>query len=236
MFSTPYASRDEMAAIAARMLLEIEAVHFRADQPYKFTSGLASPVYIDCRKLISYPRIRSTLMDFAVTTLVRNVGFESIDAVAGGETAGIPFAAWIADRLQLPMQYVRKKPKGFGRDARIEGDIREGQRILLVEDLTTDGGSKLHFAQAIRDAGATVDHTLVVFYYDIFSETHRTLANAGLQLHYLVTWWDVLAESKRGAHFSDAAHDQVEAFLKDPINWSANNGGNYQSAERHANS
>lgn len=217
-----------MAAIAARMLLEIEAVHFRSDEPYVFTSGLASPVYIDCRKLISYPRIRSTLMDFAVSTLVRDVGYEAFDAVAGGETAGIPFAAWIADRMQLPMQYVRKKPKGFGRDARIEGDIREGQRILLVEDLTTDGGSKLSFAKAIRDAGAQVSHTLVVFYYDIFKHTPENLDKAGLQLHYLVTWWNVLAASRDAGHFTDDTHDAVEAFLHDPLAWSAAHGGHYQ--------
>lgn len=228
MFTTSYASRDEMAAIAARMLLEIQAVHFRSDEPYIFTSGLASPVYIDCRKLISYPRIRATLMDFAVSTLVREVGYESFDAVAGGETAGIPFAAWIAERMQLPMQYVRKKPKGFGRDARIEGDIREGQRVLLVEDLTTDGGSKLSFAEAIREAGARVDHTLVVFYYDIFKETPVNLDKAGLQLHYLVTWWDVLAASREAGHFSDETHDAVEAFLHDPLGWSSLHGGQYQ--------
>ena len=108
-----------MAELTAKMLLEIDAVHFRADQPYKLTSGLASPVYIDCRKLISYPRIRTALMDFAVSTLLRDAGFEAFDAIAGGETAGIPFAAWIAERMGLPMQYVRKKPKGFGRDAQI---------------------------------------------------------------------------------------------------------------------
>ncbi len=228
MFNTSYASREEMSAITARMLLEIKAVHFRSDEPYIFTSGLASPVYIDCRKLISYPRIRSTLMDFAVSTLVRDVGYEAFDAVAGGETAGIPFAAWIAERMQLPMQYVRKQPKGFGRDARIEGDIHDGQRILLVEDLTTDGGSKLSFAEAIREAGAEVSHTLVVFYYDIFKQTPQNLDKAGLQLHYLATWWDVLAASRQAGHFSDETHDAVEAFLNDPIAWSAANGGNYQ--------
>lgn len=228
MFSTQYASQEEMAALTARMLLEIKAVHFRPEEPYIFTSGMASPVYIDCRKLISFPRIRATLMDFAVTTLVRNVGYEAFDAVAGGETAGIPFAAWLSDRLQLPMQYVRKKPKGFGRDARIEGEISEGQRVLLVEDLTTDGGSKLSFAEAIREAGAKVDHTLVVFYYDIFAQTPDNLAKAGLSLHYLATWWDVLAESRRAGHFSEETHKQVEAFLNEPLAWSERNGGNYQ--------
>lgn len=227
MFQTAFVDREQMAAVAARMLLEIKAVHFRADEPYIFTSGLASPVYIDCRKLISYPRIRSTLMDFAVSTLVRDVGFEAFDAVAGGETAGIPFAAWIADRMGLPMQYVRKKPKGFGRDARIEGDIREGQRVLLVEDLTTDGGSKLSFAEAIRDAGAEVSHTFVVFYYDIFKETPANLDKAGLQLHYLATWWDVLEQSRAHAHFNDKTHEAVEAFLHDPLKWSEAHGGQY---------
>ncbi len=225
MTTMTFPDKPLMAELAAKMLLEIDAVHFRADEPFRFTSGLASPVYIDCRKLISYPRIRSALMDFAVSTLMRDVGFEQFDAVAGGETAGIPFAAWIAERMGLPMQYVRKKPKGFGRDAQIEGDIREGQRVLLVEDLTTDGGSKLKFAEAIRKAGAECSHTLVVFYYDIFKDTHEVLAANGLALHHLATWWDVLAAARAGGRFDAATLDQVEAFLHAPLDWSARNGG-----------
>jgi len=215
----------EAARLTARMLLEIRAVHFRADEPYRFTSGLASPVYIDCRKLISYPRIRGALMDMAVAKVQRDVGFEAFDAVAGGETAGIPFAAWIAERMALPMQYVRKKPKGFGRDARIEGAIHDGQRVLLVEDLTTDGGSKVGFAEAIREAGASVAHTLVVFYYDIFKDTPALLQRSGLRLHYLATWWDVLAESRAAGTFDEATHAAVEDFLNDPVRWSLANGG-----------
>ena len=228
MQSHTFVDNEVMARLSARMLLEIRAVHFRPEEPYVLTSGLASPVYIDCRKLISYPRIRTTLMDFAASKLMRDVGFEAFDAVAGGETAGIPFAAWIADRLALPMQYVRKQPKGFGRDARIEGHIQEGQRVLLVEDLTTDGGSKIGFAEAIREAGARVAHTLVVFYYDIFEGAEARLDDAGLRLHYLATWKDVLAESRAAGHFDSATHAEVEAFLADPIAWSAKNGGNYR--------
>lgn len=219
---------EQMASLTAKMLLEIKAVHFRADEPFTFTSGLASPVYIDCRKLISYPRIRATLMDFAVAKLYENAGFEQFDAVAGGETAGIPFAAWIAERMGLPMQYVRKKPKGFGRDAQIEGEISEDQRVLLVEDLTTDGGSKLRFAEAIRKTGAHCDHTLVVFYYDIFKDAPKQLADNGLQLHYLATWWDVLAAAKASGHFDTKTLDAVEAFLHAPLEWSKANGGAYE--------
>ena len=100
MFSNTFPDRAVISETVAKMLLEINAVHFRADQPYTFTSGLASPVYIDCRKLISYPRIRSALMDFGASVIFRNVGFEQFDAVAGGETAGIPFAAWLADKTR----------------------------------------------------------------------------------------------------------------------------------------
>jgi orotate phosphoribosyltransferase len=106
--------------------------------------------------------VRRTLIDFGVATIEREIGFEQFDAVAGGETAGIPFAAWMADRLMLPMQYVRKKPKGFGRNAQIEGHLEAGDRVLLVEDMTTDGRSKVNFCKALREAGATVEHVLRV--------------------------------------------------------------------------
>jgi orotate phosphoribosyltransferase len=218
-------SDSEMARLTARMLLEVRAVHFRRDEPYKLTSGLASPVYIDCRKLISHPRIRATLMDFACAKVVREAGFEAFDAVAGGETAGIPFAAWIAERLGLPMLYVRKQPKGFGRNARIEGELADGARVLLVEDLTTDGGSKLKFAEALRDAGAACAHTLVIFYYGVFAEVSETLARHGLALHHLATWADVLAEARTGGHFDAATLAEVEAFLAAPLAWSAAHGG-----------
>src|SRR5207302_3989813 len=114
-----FADKAFIAETTAKMLLEVKAVLFFQDKPFVFTSGWASPVYIDCRKLIFYPRIRSQLVDFAAATLARDVGFEQFDVIAGGETAGIPYAAWIAERLALPMQYVRKKPKGFGRNAQI---------------------------------------------------------------------------------------------------------------------
>ena len=217
--------KEAMARSVARMLLEIDAVLFRADEPFKLTSGMMSPVYIDCRKIISFPRMRAAMMDYGATVILNDIGYESLDALAGGETAGIPFAAWLAERTHLPMQYVRKKPKGFGRDARIEGDIADGQRILLVEDLTTDGGSKLHFVEALREAGAEVAHTFVIFYYDIFKDTPERLAEAGISLHYLSTWWDVLAECRNAGRFDTKTLDAVEAFLNDPRAWSKAHGG-----------
>ncbi len=221
MIPSSYPDRAEIARLSARMLLEIKAVHFNASQPFTLASGLPSPTYIDCRKLISYPRIRATLMDFLTVTVMRNAGFEAFDNIAGGETAGIPFAALVAERMALPMTYVRKKPKGYGRNARIEGEMREGQRVLLVEDLTTDGGSKLSFVDAIRETGAQCAHTAVIFYYGIFPETEKTLGDHGITLHHLCTWHDVLAEARAGGHFDEATLAEVEDFLNDPRAWQA---------------
>jgi orotate phosphoribosyltransferase len=165
------------------------------------------------------------LVDFAAATLARDVGFEQLDVIAGGETAGIPYAAWIAERLALPMQYVRKKPKGFGRNAQIEGDIREGARTPLVEDLTTDGRSKINFCKALREAGAIVEHVFVNFCYDIFPESKKTLAELNVRLHQLATWWDVLAVVKKGGYLESAQIGEVESFMHAPAQWSAAHGG-----------
>ena len=219
MIPSSFPDKTEIARLSARMLLEIGAVHFNATPPFTLASGLASPTYIDCRKLISHPRIRSTLMDFMVGTVMRDAGFEAFNNIAGGETAGIPFAALVAERMALPMSYVRKKPKGYGKNSRIEGDMSEGQRVLLVEDLTTDGGSKLSFVDAIRETGASCGHTAVIFYYDIFPETEKTLSDHGVKLHHLCTWWDVLAEAKKSGAFDSATLSEVESFLRAPRDW-----------------
>ncbi len=217
--------KHAMANRTARMLLEIKTFQFNADQPFVFTSGWASPVYVDCRKIISYPRLRSALMDFSASTVLNEVGYESIDVVTGGETAGIPFAAWIADKLSLPMQYVRKKAKGFGRNAQIEGEVVSGARTLLVEDLATDGRSKVNFCEALRLAGARVDHCFVLFFYDIFPKSKEIFKDLDVKLHYLATWWDVLEAAKETGDFDPGVLREVEAFMHDPAKWSAAHGG-----------
>jgi orotate phosphoribosyltransferase len=215
----------DAARTTARILLEIAAVHFRPQQPFILTSGRASPVYIDCRKIISFPRARRKIIDLAVGLIEREVGFESLDAVAGGETAGIPFAAWIAERLNLPMLYIRKKPKGFGRGAQIEGDMPKGARCLLVEDLATDGGSKINFINAIRDGDGQVSHAFVVFHYGIFPQSLETLGQAGVKLHGLATWWDMLEAAKATGLLNAADAAEVKSFLDSPESWSAAHGG-----------
>ena len=225
MIQTTFTDRSVMAELMAKMLWEIGAVHFSAEKPYKLSSGMMSPVYIDCRKLISYPRIRSTIMDFAAATVMREAGFEKFDCVAGGETAGIPFAAFLAERLGLPMIYVRKAPKGHGRNAQIEGHMPEGARVLVIEDLMTAGGSMFKFIDAIRAAGGSVDHGMALFFYGIFPEAEARFANGKVELHHIATWRDVLAVAKAERPFDDKTLSEVEAFLDAPLAWSGRNGG-----------
>jgi orotate phosphoribosyltransferase len=217
--------KKSIAAQTARMYLDTGAVRFMEGKPFIFTSGWASPVYNDSRWLISFPDVRKALMDFVVATIDRDIGRDKIDTVAGGETAGIPFAAWVADRLHLPMQYVRKKAKGFGRNAQIEGKLDPGQRVLLVEDLATDGRSKVNFVKALREAGGQCEHCIVLFFYDIYPEGKKILSNLGVTLHYLTTWWDVLGVAKASGKFDAGLLAEVEKFMHDPAGWSKAHGG-----------
>lgn len=209
----------------AKLLLDIGAVNFRPDEPYTLTAGWASPVYIDCRRVISFPEARRRIIGLGIEKLETAIGFDNIDAVAGGETAGIPYAAWIAEARSKPMLYVRKKPKGFGRDAQIEGHLEPGQRVLLVEDLATDGGSKVTFVDGLRDAGAEVADIFVVFFYGAFPSAEEAMAGLGVTLHFLATWNDVLKAAGEGQYFDQAAIDGVRDFLDDPVGWSKAHGG-----------
>ena len=219
------AESPETARAAAKILLDIEAILFRPDQPFVFTSGRASPVYVDCRRIISFPKARSRLMDMGVELIREATAADPPDVIAGGETAGIPFAAWIAERLGLPMIYVRKKPKGFGRNAQIEGTFHEGAKVLLVEDLATDGGSKVNFIEALRSAGAEITETFVIFHYGIFPQSTGLLADLGVNLRGLCTWWDALALVEDSGYLDAGGVAEVRAFLEDPDGLSAAHGG-----------
>ena len=221
----PAAGRSPSGPMVARILLEIGAVLMRPKDPFILTSGRASPVYVDCRKLIGFPRARTLVTGYAIDAIWREVGVESLDVIAGGETAGIPYAAWIADKLGLPMAYIRKKPKGFGRNAQIEGVLPEGARTLLVEDLATDGGSKLNFINAIRNAGGKVGHALVVFHYGIFPQAIEDLKAQGVNLIGLATWWDVLQAAGDLGTLDAGDEKEVRSFLEHPEAWSSAHGG-----------
>ena len=221
----PQGSDRPSGPVVARILLEIGAVLMRPKDPFTLTSGRASPVYVDCRKVIGFPRARAMIIGHAIDTIFREIGTESLDVIAGGETAGIAYAAWIAEKLGLPMSYIRKKPKGFGRNAQIEGVLPEGARTLLVEDLATAGGSILNFVNAIRTAGGTIGHALVVFHYGIFPQAVEDLKAQGVELIGLTTWRDVLQAAGDLGTLDAADAKEVRAFLENPEAWSLAHGG-----------
>ncbi|MEM8997902.1 MAG: orotate phosphoribosyltransferase [Acidobacteriota bacterium] len=173
----PILSRLRQAA--SLLLWEQGAVQVNAEKPFRLASGNVSPIYVDCRRVISN---RSVLRIFTTVAgmLLERHGAE-FDVVAGGETAGIPYAAVLAEALAKPLVYVRKKAKAYGTTSRVEGQLEAGSRVLLVEDLITDGGSKLTFLDAIDDAGASVSSALVLVAawltksYSLTAERHKEI-------------------------------------------------------------
>ncbi|MCS5596506.1 MAG: orotate phosphoribosyltransferase [Alphaproteobacteria bacterium] len=212
--------KDVIAQRAAKILLDTKSVLFNVDEPFTLTSGKRSPVYIDCRRLISFPAERKQLMDDAAAMLLEVTKDKPLDYLAGGETAGIPYAAFIAERMEKPMLYVRKKPKGFGRMAQIEGCMDEdGKNVALIEDLQTDGGSKKLFVDVLREAGANVEHAFVVFHYGIFKASEENMKALGITLHSLTDWWAVLKTAQDMNYFDAHTLSEVKRFLDAPTEW-----------------
>ncbi len=206
---------------AAEILISIRAIGCSIEKPFKLTSGWASPVYVDCRKVISFVPERREI----VSLMARSVRGEAFDVVAGGETAGIPYGAWVAEALSLPFAYVRKKPKDVGKTRQIEGEVRAGQRVLLVEDLATDGASKVNFLNALRAAGAVCGHSAVVFYYGIFPKAPEILRNAGVTLHALTDWRTAIDAAESARYFTPEQVRDIRGFLENPEAWSKAHGG-----------
>jgi orotate phosphoribosyltransferase len=206
----------------ARLLLEAGAVQVSDGQPFILAAGWASPAYVDCRLLIGEPRLRRAATALAAEAIRRDFGAALPDAIAGAETAGIPWAAWLAEALDLPLRYVRKRPLGIGRNAQVEGGSVDGLRVLLVDDLMTDGGSKVAFARGLRSAGAHVDHALCLFHHGTFPGGAERMEKLGLTLLALASWRDVLAVE---GGLQPRARATLEQFLADPVTWSAAHGG-----------
>jgi len=180
---------------------------------FTFTSGLVSPVYVNMRAFLGRAQDRDALIRHAIHEITKIRAVAPFDVIAGGETAGIPYAAILADRLNCGFAYVRKKTKGFGQNRLVEGLPVAGKRVLLVEDLTTDGKSKIGFARTIREEGGMVSHVFSAFYYGLDKVTEQIFADADLHLHYLCAWRDVLATPQVGGRFSNVQIAEIRAFI-----------------------
>ncbi|NQY81676.1 MAG: orotate phosphoribosyltransferase [Alphaproteobacteria bacterium] len=203
----------------AEILLTTKCIQFSPNNSFTLTSGRSSPVYVDCRRLIAFVEERRQIVQFWKETLLERLLGLPFDCIAGGETAGIPYGAFLAEALDKPMAYIRKSPKGFGCNASIEGNLKAGERVLLVEDLATDGRSKVRFINAIRTIGAKVAHCVVVFEYGIFADKTNVLAETGVTLHSLATWKDIMAYATNHASFSEDVLEEVQKYLDAPNEW-----------------
>ena len=201
----------------AQILIDIESVKFSFDKPFTLTSGLKSPVYVDCRKIISYVNERAIILNYAIKYFKENkIEFEIL---AGGETAGIPYAAFFSQILKKPMIYIRKKSKGFGKNQQIEGNYKKNQKAILIEDLATDGGSKIIFVKALREANIQVSDIFVVFYYNIFNINKSPLGSLNVKMHSLCTWKNIISVLIENKLFSDEKIQNLKSFLHNPEDW-----------------
>jgi orotate phosphoribosyltransferase len=178
-------SSEKMASQIAESLLEIGAVTLRPQQPFTWASGIQSPIYCDNRLTMSYPIIRELIAQAFVQTI--NTYYPQTAVIAGTATAGIPHAAWVSQKLDLPMIYVRDKAKGHGKENMIEGLVSEGQPVVVIEDLISTGGSSLKAAQAVQASGAKVLAVIAIFTYE-FTQALEAFAEAGIPLHTLTNY------------------------------------------------
>jgi len=201
--------RKEVSKIISTLLWDNEAIKISKDEPFKMTSGKSSPIYIDLRALISNTLAREIITTFACW--IYETEKLCADWIAGGETAGIPYAAWLADKLRKPFIYVRKEPKGHGLTSQVEGKIEPGKLILLCEDLVTDGKSKLNFISGIRKAKCDVKDCLVIF--DRQEGGKETLLKEGVNLHSLTTMDECLEIGLKNGYLSKEKFDFVKEHL-----------------------
>lgn len=202
---------DKIANDVASMLYDIGAVIFRPKQPFRYDSGILSPVYTDNRLIISYPKERSKIVNYLIRT-IEKIGIP--DVIAGTATAGIPHAAFIAQRLKLPMVYVRSQPKDHGKGNQVEGKIKRGQKVLIVEDLISTAGSSIRVAQALRKLGANVTDEVAIFTYHL-KESEYNLKKNNIKLHNLT---DLDHSARAAVKKGLLKHEQVEIIL----NWAKN--------------
>ena len=206
---------------ASEILISIKAIGCNLEKPFKLTSGWASPVYVDCRKVITFVPERREI----IRLMAEECSAATFDVVAGGETAGISYGAWMAEAMSLPYIYIRKKPKEVGKTQQIEGELKAGQKVLLVEDLATDGASKVNFLNALRGAGAVCEHSVVVFYYGIFPKAPEIIRNAGITLHAMTTWRHMIDAAESTGYFKPEQIKGIREFLENPEAWSKAHGG-----------
>lgn len=201
----------------AKALLDIHAVTLNLDQPFTWASGLKSPIYTDNRLTISYPEVRQAIFNGMVEQI--KLHFSEADVIAGTATAGIPHAAWVAQNMELPMIYVRTKPKDHGQGKQIEGVLKEGQKVVVIDDLISTGGSVLNAVRAVNNSGGKVIGVVSVFTYDLPAAEQNFMAN-GLKYYSVTDYMTLIKVAKENNQISADHLKSLQEWRKDPLSWS----------------
>ncbi|MCD6229421.1 MAG: orotate phosphoribosyltransferase [Candidatus Diapherotrites archaeon] len=208
----------EFSSVVAKALLDLKAVSINTTEPFRYSSGILSPIYTDCRILISDTIKRKLVVDCFVEVLEKKIGLDNVDLLAGTATAGIPHAAFIAERLDLPMIYVRAKKKEHGKKNLIEGKIEKGQRVVVVEDLISTGGSSINVANAIREEGGIVNNCKAIFSYG-FESSKTAFEENNIKLNCLSNLPELLKVAVENNYLSSDEQEQVMDWIEDPAGW-----------------
>lgn len=206
---------DRISQKVAKILLSIKAVSLNPKKPYKYSSGILSPVYTDCRILMAYPKERKIIRDSYINE-VKKIG--RVDLIAATATAGIPHASWIAMELNLPMVYVRGSAKDHGKGNQIEGIVKKDQKAVVIEDLISTGESAVTTANATRGAGATVSHVLAIITYGMKKSQDNFKKNK-LKLITLTSFKGVVSQAAKMGYINKEEMSTILEWVKDPPAW-----------------
>lgn len=204
---------EALAGQVAEALLKIEAVALRPEQPFTWTSGIISPIYCDNRLTMSFPEIRNVVAD-GFAALIQELHPDA-EVIAGTATAGIPHAAWVADKLGLPMIYVRDKPKGHGKQNQIEGVLKPGAKTVVIEDLISTGGSSLKAALAVNEAGGQALGVLAIFTYQL-GQAEAAFREQNIPLHTLSNYTALIETALRLGYIRGQDVELLQSWRKDP--------------------
>jgi orotate phosphoribosyltransferase len=208
--------QEKTAGPVAEMLLKIQAIKLSADKPFTWSSGWKSPIYCDNRLSLSYPEVRTAIKEGLAEAIREN--FFTAESIAGVATAGIPQGALVAEALNLPFLYVRPKPKDHGMENLIEGKVTKGQKVVVVEDLVSTGGSSLKSVQALRDAGFQVLGMVSIFNYG-FDVATKNFYEADVSLISLSDYSHMLTYALQKGQLSERDVISLKAWRVDPANW-----------------
>lgn len=208
----------KLAVKVAKLLLSIGAMTFRFDPPYTYTTGLQSPIYLDNRLVMSYPKVRDEIIKAYISAIKEKIGLQHIDFISATATAAIPQGAWVADRLKLPMVFVRPTTKMHGKGSKVEGHFEKGDKGIIIEDHISTAASVAGNAESIRELGAKVTYCIATTTYET-QLSKQTLKDKGITLFTLTSGRIIVETAYKMKKISEKEKNSVENWLKNPTNW-----------------